>query len=404
MSYSSENIKTKLLEPVTYNNKYQAVFRITEPILTNMRLIDLGAHSSAATNFNIISGSKGIIRNMTLYSGETKLSGCSDSSDYQSFQNYNNKNSVNRNLDRITSLHGQGYQVSESKQIVNTPLTASNIDTVANDANLSKSWLSIGDFCPLLRNMSVLDPAMFGDNLRLEVEFHTDPQYWCQAVGTSYDITRPRLIVDCVYNYDPPSQNISWNEMESDRFTTKLLSKAATTNDVLTSQKLNAFNNKICSRMVMIKNYVDKAKNVVGGNVVGAGIHSSYALVREKQQIIVNGQELLPRQGCDTSAKRLSMINDTYGACNTVIGTQNLGNQAQRLGTPIQPLQGQLSYFGMNLNGVRVKEFVVNLTQTGVIDAAANTPSNDPLMVVVYMEVQKNLVFDGKGNYKLEYA
>ena len=42
---------------------------------------------------------------------------------------------------------------------------------------------------------------------------------------------------------------------------------------------------------------------------------------------------------------------------------------------------------------VRVKEFVVNLIQTGVIDAAANTPSNDPLMVVVYMEVPKKSCF-----------
>lgn len=403
MSYSSDNVKTKLLEPQSFNNTHSVMFKIEEPVLSNMRLVDLGAHSSGATTFNLIGGAKGIIRNMSLYAGQTKLSGCDESSDYQAFRNYNNANSINRNLDRITTLHSQGYNVSENRLISNQPLTANNIDTVANDNNLSKAWLSVGDFCPLLRAVNVIEPEMFGGNLRLEIEFNTDSQYWESNVGTSYDITRPRLVVDCVYDYNKMTSPVVWNEIESDRFTTKLLDKTVTSNDVLTSAKLNAFNNKNCGRMVMVKNYADKSKNVVGGAVVGAGVYASFGQVREKEQVVVNGVQQLPKLGCDSSAKRLQLLNDTWGACNSLLGTQNTGNQVQRLRTEIQPLQGQLSYFGMNI-GQRVQDLVINLTRTGVIDNAANTPTNDPLMCTVYMEVQKALTLDGNGNFTLQYT
>ena len=45
--YSNGNVKTKLLEPTTYNSNVSAEWRITEPCLPTLRLIDLGTSVSS---------------------------------------------------------------------------------------------------------------------------------------------------------------------------------------------------------------------------------------------------------------------------------------------------------------------------------------------------------------------
>ena len=139
--YSSGNIKSKIQEPTTENKNLSVEFRITEPVLPNLRLIDVGSTSSGSSKYNELVGVQGLIRSIFLYDGQLKLDGCPDVSRFQAFKNLSHKNDYNRNLNRFLTLSQQGYGLNQDKKLTNAPLTPNGIEPA--DVDCAKGRIDI---------------------------------------------------------------------------------------------------------------------------------------------------------------------------------------------------------------------------------------------------------------------
>lgn len=392
--YSNGNVKTKLKEPTTYNENVSCEFRITEACLPNLRLIDIGAKSAVNGQYNKLLGAYGLIKSIFLYQGQLKLDGCPNVQHFLAFKQYNKSNSVNRNIKRLLVRNQMGFKVAEDDVLVDAPIIENQSGTT--DLLTALSHIHLNQYLPLLDKLTVLDPAVF-QNLRVVIEFNTDSQAFGDKPPATFNTIRPRLVMDCLqegqYNANPSS--IQWNAIEQDRFVVPALAKDAVTVDSPTTAKLNGFNSKMVSRILLVKTYQNKTLNATGGNCIGFGPYASFAQSNEKIQVVVNGVQQLPRNGVDGPNKMLSMLHDTWGECNTMPGGNTLGiATVAKLNAQLRTYQGQMSYFGMFLNQ-RVKDLQFNYSRNGFIDTATATPTNEAMDCLVYGEVSKTLLIQG---------
>ena len=393
--YSNGNVKTKLKEPTTYNENVSCEFRITEPCLPNIRLIDVGAKSGVNGEYNKLLGAYGIIKSIFLYQGQNKLDGCPNVQHFLAFKQYNKSNSVNRNIKRLLVRNQMGFKLDQVGALTDAPLIVNQSGTT--DALTALAHIHLNQYLPLLDQLTVLDPAVF-QNLRLVIEFNTDSQAFGDKPPASFDTRRPRLIMDCLQpgSYNPNPSNIQWNAIEQDRFVIPANAKNAAQDSVPTTAKLNGFNSKMVSRILVCKTYQNKALNATGGNAIGFGPYASFAQGAEKIQVVCNGVQLLPRNGVDGPNKMLSMLHDTWGECNTMPGGNTLGivGSTAKLNAELRTYQGQQSYFGMFLNQ-RVKDLQFNYSRQAFIDTGTATPTNEALDCLVYAEISKSLLIQG---------
>ena len=394
--YSGEAIKTKLLEPSTYNENISAEFRITEACLPNLRLIDVGSKNSQDVQYNKLIGAYGVLRSVLLYSGQMLLDGCPNNAQFVAFKKYNHSNATNRNLKRFLARNQLGFKSNKLGVMTDEPTT--NNQSGITDAKTTLAYIPVSEYCPLLNNLNVLDPKVYA-NLRLVLEFEGDRNAFLNVSNsTSHNGRRPRLIMDCLEsgNYQPNPAVVSWNAIEQDRFTCPKLDVGAVTIQPNTN-KLNGFNSKLVGRMLLCKNFQDESKNAVANAITGFGRYASHAQQSEAIQITVNGAQQLPRNGVEGAGNRmLSMLHDTWGECDTMPMGNTLGlTDVATAVTQLQKYQGQQSYFGMFVNQ-RVKDLQINLTRTGLIDNTGGVvPTNEALLCSVFCEVSKSLVTKG---------
>ena len=398
--YSNGNVKTKLLEPTTYNSNVSAEWRITEPCLPTLRLIDLGTSvSSADSDYNKLIGAYGLIKSVFLYQGQLLLDGCPNIQHFMAFKQYNKSNSINRNLKQHLVRNKMGFGISQINTIADTRGPTNQSGTNASKTALGHVHLN--EFLPLLDKLNVLDPAVF-KNLRLVVEFTADSQTFATTPPATFTTARPRLIMDVLapgaFNANPTA--VQWNALEQDRFVSPAIAKTAV-QSIVSNFKLNGFNSKLVSRILICKSYQDKTKNVDGATVNGFGPFASLAQFKEVVQVAVNGSQLLPRNGVEGPHRMLSMLHDTWGECNTLPGgsscdlvTTQQADPDTKIATPLLKYQGQQSYFGCFLNQ-RVKDLQITYTRQGQIDTGAITPYNEALDCLVYGEVSKTLYIQG---------
>ncbi len=395
--YSDGSVKTKLLEPSTYNENVSAEFRITEPCLPSLRLIDVGCKNNQNVPYNKLLGAYGVIKSVFLYSGQMLLDGCPNIAHYMAFRRYNRTNSQNKALSKFLARNQLGFGLTSAG--VGTDAPAQNNQSGQTDAVTTEALVPLVEYLPILEKLNVLDPAVF-KNLRLVIEFESDPSAILDVSNsTSINTRRPRLIMDCLmgsYNANPAM--VSWSAIEQDRFTVAALGNAAASPNVVTNAKLNGFNSKLVGRILMVKAPAVVADVQANNGQDGFGRYASIALLDEKIQVTLNGGALLPLGGVDGAGnKMLSMLNDTWGTCNTLPG----GNCGQGITTvalyttQLQEYQGQQSYFGMFLNE-RVKDLQISLTRTGLFDQSGNVMKpNIALNCLLYGEVSKSLVIKG---------
>jgi hypothetical protein len=399
--YSSGNVKTKLLEPSTYNENVSAEFRLTEPCLPNLRLIDVGAKAQANTQYNKLIGAYGLLKSVFLYSGQMLLDGTPNVQNFIAFKKYNQENSVNRNINKYLVKNNLGFCVNAQRQLAEGPAVNNQAGTT-DDATVL-SWVSLADFCPLLNKLNVLDPKVM-HNLRVVLEFDSDRNSFLNATNrTSHNTRRPRLIYDALEtgDYQPNPAMVSWNAIEQDRFQVAATGVGAVSTNT-TVAKLNGFNNKLVGRLLMCKTPSDDANNSTGGAVNGFGKYQSRAGLDEKIQVVCNGVQQLPRNGVEGPNRQLAMLHDTWGVCNTLPGgnTQGLTDNSNKV-AQLRSYDGQQSYFGMFLNQ-RVKDLQFNYTRTSDIDNSAIPLTNMGLNMLVFGEVSKSLVTKG-GDVNVVY-
>jgi hypothetical protein len=103
--YSSEQVKSHILDPVYNKSMQRAEFRLPADttILSNMRLGNIGGLVPSTRVYNSLSGALGIIESIHLYDGNVLLDQLLEAPIYNAFQNYNNNNQQQK--DMVPNVH-----------------------------------------------------------------------------------------------------------------------------------------------------------------------------------------------------------------------------------------------------------------------------------------------------------
>ena len=437
MSYYTEQLSTKIIDANVYVPNLRVEFQIPAGDYGNRwRLQDVGLTLATATTdvkYNTLAGAFATIKSIRLLNGRDELDACLDVNRYLAFKNFNKRNSPNSSkMDRYNYAQG-GYVLTNvslgagvvSQFIFSPDLSVANVSQLTTDpATTPKGYLDLRECLPLLRVIEVLPASLFGQ-LRLVIEYETDPVNMVSKTQTAVNTTRPTLSVDVIEDeklVKSMSANVngsSWNAIEHDLFRMvngTVTAGAPNGTDVAqqqTSARLNGFNNKRLMRFAIAKNYTNTSayKTTDAGTGVisvdaGGGL-SSEALINEAFQVRINGSTKIARNGANRRNQRLAMTVDAFGECNSYCGSNVVSaNQAgSRLST------GNLRGGGQDFYGLYVNEVIKDLQIVIARDVFASdanvattlAPQKANLDVHVFGEVRKQMVVSN-GNYQIIYA
>lgn len=439
MEYSN-SIKIHEIEPVYYSANNRVEFRLESgKIYTNdLRLMNVGYTKSAnQNNLNKLAGIAGGIRSMAILDGNVELQSLTRANEWAAIKHSFKSNKYNEDLGSVmnltrksahfnlydsTGLQAAGRAVGS--KVVEGTLRAALSSTEATERRTAKGQLDLSDYMGMLQSVNYLDTSIFKD-LKVVIEFDvsaTKVMFGDQATGTlstirpflvAEEITDPS-IVDAVMGKMPDA--ISYKVVENDVVSApQITASAADPNPTQTRTfHIHGFNNKSVDRM-LIKTRATRAnaENTANTNVM-YGEYNSQAMLKQKNQVRVNGMNLYARDGITKENERLAMVADIWSPNMSIMPfQQGLANRATDANTRDQVLNmgneaiGSQSYFAADLAGEKVKDLQLDYERTGFFngDAAqlALCKYNSAVNLVIFAEVRKAIVKSGSG-YNVVYV
>ena len=416
--YSSSQVKTLYLDPKSFVDGSRAVFELEGhhlAYLPNMRLLNVGIFGTQAP-YNDLIGPNAIIERVTLYDGKTKLTERNKYGLYRGFVLHNQKNSACMSVSAQRNLNKLGFQQDNTTLRGSFTLPQITADT-ARDTTEGAN-VELRQVLPMLNAVTHLPSDLF-PNLRLEVVFNTSVASSVYNTDTNaingqmipllaVDILDDKSVVDKMNK--GLAKGINWLEVEHDQVLYPATANAGGAGDQGVEEtrtfKLDGFKNKRVERLLLIKEMADITKYIDTNVVQGFGRYSSIAFFNAKYQYRLNGKNILPDDGIQGDAERLSYMVDTYGDSFAYPGSnQNDINSdlvvkdSTNDGTKII---GQLDYTGIYL-GDKVKDLQVEIKRTGLHDGRAFKAETSAVNLHYFGEVAKGLVLNKKGGYMIAY-
>ena len=424
--YSDGNVETKYLDPKSFIDGARCTFdlgnRTHMAILPNMRLINVGiASTDVGRSYNTLIGVEGLIKNIRLLDGRTELTKTSNYQLYKGFVNSNQKNAKSISM-RSERIHARlGAEIDNTTNLLDYPKPArgTNVSNAQSGATATHAGtIDLREALPMLNAIPHLPTDVFS-NLKLEIEFTNDVNFWANDVSTQVGaMVVPTLVVDVLDNpeivrkMNAALTSAQWIEIEHDQVHFPVSADDGGAGDLNQTQEINSvldgFKNKRVERMLMVKEDPVKANyRAIGGGTVydGQGWCGSTAIREEKVQVRVNGKNLLPRQGLVGNMERLGMLVDTYGDFTCYPGHNTRGiDTGLVFGTNAadgRKYMGNLSYNSWYI-GDKVFNLQVTHSRKNEVRAAQPKPSTNALSVHYFGEVKKGLIL-GKNNYNIVY-
>jgi len=422
MSYYTSQISTKIIDPNVFVANLRCEFQLPANDYGNrMRLENVGLFGGAGPqpSYNEYIGALASIKSIRLLNGRDELDACRECNRHLSFKRFNK--STQRNIsygqpsmknDYAPVYSGSGTGVDAANAIVQGQ-TSMNLGGLANrtvqttEAATPKGYLDLREVLPILKTIQVLPASLF-PQLRVVIEYETDVANLISVNNQTVTTSRPILSCDVIEDKGLVSSLASelngatWDCVEHDLI--RIPVNNATASNVLTSRRLNGFNNKRLMRFYISKVPTDKRGNVTAGNAVrGGGDLMSQAFINEKFQVRINGSNKISRDGASLPQQRLSMLVDAYGECTSYYGSERVG--VDQGGFSIGLDGARNDYYGMYINDV-VKDMEIQITR----DTFANTvsanfakPQSAGYDVHVFADIRKSLVVNG-SSYQVVYA
>tara|TARA_R110000765_G_scaffold18304_1_gene49164 strand:- start:3527 stop:4858 length:1332 start_codon:yes stop_codon:yes gene_type:complete len=438
--YSSDTIKTHIIDPVFNQSNQRSIFRLPNDthILSNMRLGNIGATTTNATQTgtyikNI--GALGVIENIHLMDkNNTVLDQLLNVPQFMAFKTFNRSNNKQKDNEpelRQTAMgmtfggqtlvdgNGQEVQAVGSRKIQRYGLNTANRYITQYDSTSSRAWVSVSDLLPFLKSMLVLDTSILRD-LQLVIEYTTELGNYAndETLGT-YGTNQPFLIVDEHQGQPIPFENTEYVSIEHDRinFNSVLPTPAQAQLNQQSVNRLNGFSNKSVSRMLLIKTPTLKTtfQSSVGNNNF-YGALGSKAFFKEVCQVRLNGMSVFPSNGISSDNERLAYLNDSWGQCSSYPfsngqafkALQASDNRNKRIDTG-NPVISELDYIGFNVNQnisdlqIDFQRTGVYVNDTGLVDITNTASVNQAFIMNVYAEVNKQIVSDNNGSFIIQY-
>lgn len=409
--YSGGEVRTKIIDPVNDITNTRSEFRLDDlgAVMSNMKLINIGCKSSAGSKeYSDITGTYGIIKNISLKDGNTELSSCRDANFWLGWKNLNMSNSENESLNKFVSKSNLGFfSDSESGKQGESRIAEGIVSDTEKDDE--KGHLELRMILPLLLSLRSLDNLRF-KRLRLVVEYDKDIKDFMNTDNVPVSTYRPSLVVDVIEDegvrnselQNSPS-SVNWIEIEKDSFIVPAVPVSAGTIRATqnTTHKVNAFNNKTLSRVLLQKTNSDKTKNFSANTRIGSLGSGSIGQYLQKTQYRVNGSNLLSGAGVEGSNQRMALLVDTWGDINQSLGGNILGGHTGGFTDEGANRKGNFDYDGIFV-GKAVKDFQILLERVGVYNNGVQAQDINQLTVNVYGEVNKNIQMKG-DEYLISY-
>ena len=436
MSFYSSGIVTRLLDP-ELDNSARTEFRLNADTLylANMRLLNVGLVKSGgtATKYNGLTGAMSCIRNITLLDGSVQLDAVRNVSQWAGFKGNNMSNTKGINMYNTLVKNERGYITEgvDSEAIVAPAKAATffhlqsfrNAGAVTTDVNTTDvAWIDLQTLFPLLSSAKALNTSMF-KNLRLVIEWQTDYDYVLLINDGAISHIQPLLVVDELVNSDIKTQMmkdmspIEYVSLENDSIYVPPVAgvRVATPNPVQSGvYAVQGFNNKRVNRMLIQKEATQAVtyKNV--NTNISYGKSASLGMPAEAWQVRLNGSSLYPGVGVDKANQTQAILTDTWGSSIQPLGgVLAYANQTTLMNKGSEQM-GHANYLGFSLNGKLVKDLYITYSRKGQSDTAGGRPDTDAgqqtalynqaLRLNIWAEIQREIVFNGKGNYIVRYV
>lgn len=434
-SYNNGDLHTEYIDPQIYVPNGRASFDLDASklaYLPNMRLLNVGVTSNAASAYNRLVGSMSVIKNIRLLDGRTELSALRNPVPYLGFKAQQRTNADNKSSASWLKNSTTGLEINSINGQVSHIYSNAVTDTGQPSAATSPTnvgYLDLREVFPILNALPCLPSAVFS-NLRIEVEFQTGLSDMITRSTTKVNTSvRPILAVDVVESPELVAaltrglkdQGARWQEVEHDRFNILANGAAAGVKQV-TSQQSMGFIGKRVERLLMVKTLTNGSATAPNGAVVsdiqmGYGNAGSVAFQAQETQVRLNGKNVFPGFGGITRPnERLGLVSDEYGACSAYPGSvfyswSNIDDLVTMGDADPQDkgkaFSGQLSYDCVRIGAV-VADLQIQISREADGDAGSATTAprvtNLPVNVNLYAEVDKSLVMGRDNSYRITYS
>lgn len=484
----SNSLKTHYFEPRVDITNRIVEFRVDyggNMYLPSMRIVGLGFTSVGANCKSVpVLGQYSHIRNIRLMDGGVELGNLREASRYLSFQSQLNDNMSNLCVNSVLARNRVGYLLEDFSSVqhphldkfaaaaANGEQAGSEILTAAD--GVRDAYLELKKVFPILGQLPALDTGVF-KQLKILIEYNMDVRMNCEgpvklggvapAAPNGGEVTAlnskpPTLIADEVTDdrikdslrRQLASGQYVYDEIEHDQFdvepaagavATAVAATANTTNVVeqTTDAVINAFDQHVVSRMVMMKTYRNKDEAfhpVIGGGAAangksnlakGNGNYNSLYQLDEKLQIRVNGSNLFSGEGIVGEPQKAHLLSHAWGTLNVMpftnrggVGLEDPNDRAVNTegvpmndgrgmngATPVtgtdpnsqSDFVGNSNYIGFSIED-RVARMQFTYKRALCHDLGGFGDLNRALTVHLFAEVRKMIQMNG-GAYKIAY-
>ena len=442
MEYSND-VKIHEIEPLYYSAGNRAEFRLSpNKIYTNtVRLLNVGVTKTAdQNNLNKLAGVAGCISSISILDGNVEIQSLTRANEWCAIKHSFKSNSYNEDLASVLNLtrksahfnladrtNAQGGAGVDEKilgsKVVEGTLRTTISATNTTERRTAKGQLDLSDYLGFLQSVNYLDTNLMKD-LKVVIEYNMDAlaiMFGNQDTGTLAS-TRPLLVVEEIVEPSIVSANmgksqvINYKVIENDIVSVPAITATAGNPNPVQSPTfhIHAYNNKSVDR-VLIKSRTTLASTENTGNInVMYGMYNSQAMLKQKNQVRVNGMNIYARDGITSENERLAHVADIWSPNMSIMPFQqglafksadadtrnnviNMGNEAI----------GSQSYFACDLAGEKVKDLQIDYERTGFFNATgaqlALCKYNSALDLVIFAEVKKAIIFS-EGSYNVVYV
>lgn len=438
MEYSND-IKIHELEPLYYSENNRVEFRLpANKIYTNtLRLLNVGVvKSSNQDNLNKLAGIAGCIESIIILDGNVEIQSLHRANEWCAIKHSFKSNSYNEDLGSVLNLTRKSAHFNLAdrtnaqvagrcigSKVVEGGLRANISVTNTSDRLTSKGQLDLSDYMGFLQSVNYLDTSLM-QNLKVVIEYNMDQlnvMYGNHGAG-NISSTRPLLVVEEIVDPNIVSANmgksqvINYKVIESDIVSVPGIVPTANNANPIQFQTfhLHAYNNKSVDRMLIKTRSTLASTENTGATNVMYGIYNSQAMLKQKNQVRVNGMNIYPRDGVSKENERLAGVADIWAPNMSIMPfQQGLAFKAPDALTRDQVIAmgnesiGSQSYFACDLAGQKVKDLQLDYQRVGFFNQTAGqlalSKYNSALNLVVFAEVKKAVIFSG-GSYNVVYV
>lgn len=352
-------MKTHLVDPVHDNANFRTEFRLhpNTAYLSNFRIANLGCHADVKSKCNASTGVHGALQSIHLHDGNQLLDQMLQFPTWSAFSNCNKSNQTTMDAAKNLAKNNLGFTFAGEDQatsdgtslLLNAVITPrfSPDECNTTSSTTAKGWLSLKSILPLLDRSIYMPTGVFKDS-RLVLQHESNPSVVVEG-ATSASAEEPMLIVDEIV--DPSKQKQINDECKGLRFVglehDRLFLNGLAAADAVSSvtQTSSGFDDKTINRMLIVNAPV----NASGNSTTFSTNHrdkGSVALLNQKIQIRINGQNRCPRDGITRPNERLAKLTDVWGTCNSVPGSNQTSLAFSEMGAGDVPLVAQVKPAG----------------------------------------------------------